>query len=131
MAQTQPPRPAVLVVEDEVLIRMEAVDMLEDAGFRTYEAGSADAALLVLEKKGDVAFLFTDVDMPGSMDGIKLAAHVNATWPHIRIIVASGILDVKKEHLPPDACFFPKPYPTSEIIQKLQDLRSGDRASCG
>lgn len=100
--------------------------MLEDAGFRTYEARSADAALIVLEREAGISFLLTDVDMPGSMNGLELAAHVSETWPHIHIIVASGVLDVRNEHLPQGACFFPKPYPTNEIVEKMREL-GGER----
>ena len=116
------PRRAILVVEDDVLIRMEAVDMIEDAGFRTYQAKSADAALTTLNGASDIGILFTDVDMPGSMNGLGLAAHVGATWPDIRIIVASGILGVGDGDLPDGACFFPKPYPTDQIIRALHRL---------
>lgn len=122
MERTQQPCPAVLVVEDEVVIRMEAIDMLQDAGFRTFEARSADAALIVLERETGIAFLFTDVDMPGSMNGLDLAARVSKTWPHIHIIIVSGMLDAAQEDLPQGACFFPKPYPTSEIVQKMCEL---------
>lgn len=121
------PRNAVLVVEDEILIRMEAVDMMHDAGFRTYEAKSADAALATLNGTSDIAILFTDVEMPGSMNGLTLAAHVSATWPDIRIIVASGILGVRDADLPPGARFFPKPYPTDQIIDALHQM-TGDPA---
>lgn len=118
-------RPAVLVVEDDVLIRMEAVDMMESAGFRTYEAKSADAALVVLQERPDIGLLFTDVDMPGSMNGLQLAARVSSCWPKIRIIVASGILGMKQEDLPVGSIFFPKPYPTDQIIRKVNEMMTG------
>ncbi|MFX0541512.1 response regulator [Roseovarius sp. S4756] len=120
--------PAVLVVEDEPLIRMEAIDMIEDAGFRTYGAKSADAALLALEREEDIGILFTDVDMPGSMDGLELADHVRKHWPEIDIIIASGIVDVDRTELPDGAAFFPKPYPTSKIIEALSDIARRPRS---
>ncbi|SFE44541.1 Response regulator receiver domain-containing protein [Sulfitobacter brevis] len=120
--------PAVLVVEDEPLIRLEAVDTIEDAGFRTYDAGSADAALKILEAQDDIGVLFTDVDMPGSMNGIKLAGLVRERWPSLAIIIASGIVDVDKAQMPEGTLFFPKPYPTTRIIAALQDIAANLRS---
>lgn len=114
--------PAVLVVEDEPLIRLEAVDTIEDVGFRTYDAGSADAALKILETQDDIGVLFTDVDMPGSMNGIKLASYVRERWPSVAIIIASGIVDGDKAELPEGALFFPKPYPTTRIVAALHEI---------
>lgn len=110
----------VLVVEDEPLIRMEAVDMIEDAGFLTFEANSADKAILLMEQHSDINILFTDIDMPGSMDGLELAAYVQTHWPAVKIMIASGVVDAERLTLPESALFFPKPYPTSHIISALQ-----------
>jgi CheY-like chemotaxis protein len=82
----------VLVVEDEMLLRMRAVDMVEDAGFTPVEAVDADEAVAILESRSDIALLFTDIQMPGSMDGLKLAHAVHERWPPIRIILVSGQL---------------------------------------
>src|SRR3954463_16560588 len=82
----------VLVVEDEMLLRMRAVDMVEDAGFTSIEAVDADEAVAILESRSDIALVFTDIQMPGSMDGLKLAHVVHARWPPIRIILVSGQL---------------------------------------
>lgn len=115
-------RPAVLIVEDEPLIRMEAVDMIEDAGFRTYAAASADRAIALMEQHADIGILFTDIDMPGSMDGLKLAAHVRDRWPSAAIIIASGIVEVETLVLPEGASFFPKPYLNSQIAAALTQM---------
>lgn len=117
--------PAVLIVEDEPLIRMEAVDMIEDAGFRVYDAASADAAVVLLERHNDIGILFTDIDMPGSMDGFQLATFVNIRWPLIAIVIASGIVDYKNMELPEGASFFPKPYPTDRITKALSEIVAG------
>jgi CheY-like chemotaxis protein len=82
--------PNVLVVEDEMLLRMRAVDIVEDAGFRSVEAVNADEALSILESRSDISLLFTDIQMPGSMDGLKLAHAVHDRWPSIKIILVSG-----------------------------------------
>ena len=101
MGERGSPRPAVLIVEDEPLIRMGAVTLIEDAGFEVYEAGSADAAIALLERHGEISLIFTDVNMPGSMDGLKLAHYVRGRWPPIKIIVTSGHVKVTEETLPP------------------------------
>lgn len=114
--------PAVLVVEDEPLIRMEAVDMIEDAGFKVYEASNADAAMKLMRMHDDIGILFTDIDMPGSMDGIELAKYVNEHWPSVAIVIASGKVDVILLQLPKGSTIFPKPYPTDRVTKTLSDI---------
>jgi CheY-like chemotaxis protein len=80
----------VLIVEDEALVRMTAVDMIEEAGFEILEAANGDEAILLLEAWRDITVLFTDIEMPGSMDGLRLAQAVRARWPPIKIITTSG-----------------------------------------
>src|SRR6202049_3937916 len=82
--------PNVLIVEDEMLLRMRAVDIVEDAGFHPVEAVNADEAMSILESRSDISLLFTDIQMPGSMDGLKLAHAVYERWPSIKIILVSG-----------------------------------------
>jgi two-component system, response regulator PdtaR len=120
----EPGRPsaAVLIVEDEPLIRMGAVYLIEDAGFKVYEAGSADAAIALLELHKEIRLIFTDVDMPGSMDGLKLAHYVRGRWPPVKIIVTSGHIKVTEESLPAGAIFLPKPYDPTEIAHKVREL---------
>jgi CheY-like chemotaxis protein len=90
MEEPRRPSVAVLIVEDEPLIRLGAVYQIEDAGFEVYEADSADAAIALLEVHKEICLIFTDVDMPGSMDGLKLAHYVRGRWPPVKIIVTSG-----------------------------------------
>ncbi|WP_244628299.1 response regulator [Tardiphaga robiniae] len=80
----------MLVVEDEMVLRMRAVDIVEDAGFTAVEATNADQAISVLEARSDISLLFSDIQMPGSMDGLKLAHAVHERWPQIKIILVSG-----------------------------------------
>jgi len=82
--------PNVLVVEDEMILRMRAVDIVEDAGFNPVEAVNADQAISILESRSDISLLFTDIQMPGSIDGLKLAHAVHDRWPSIKIILVSG-----------------------------------------
>jgi CheY-like chemotaxis protein len=119
-----PKRPsvAVLIVEDEPLIRMGAVNLIEDAGFEVYEADSADAAIALLELHKEIRLLFTDVDMPGSMDGLKLAHYVRGRWPPVKIIVTSGHVKVTEESLPVGALFMPKPYDPAAITHKIKEM---------
>ena len=101
---------AILIVEDDGLIRMAAADMVQDAGFRVHEAANADEAIAILESRSDIRIVFTDVEMPGTMDGLKLVHYVRRRWPPIKLIVASGKLPRDKADLPAGGLFFSKPY---------------------
>lgn len=114
----------VLVVEDEALIRMDVVDMLRAAGFDILEATNADEAIQMLERNPHVRLIFTDIDMPGSMNGLKLAASVRDRWPPVRIIATSGHVKIRAGDLPGDARFFPKPYQAEQIIDAIRELTS-------
>ena len=121
MAQSKPlDRPIVLVVEDEPLQRMMAVDLVEDAGFDVVEAWSADEAVRILESRADIRVVFTDIDMPGSMDGMKLAAAVRDRWPPIEIIITSGHAKTGELNLPERSVFFSKPYDIEKVTAQLQ-----------
>jgi CheY-like chemotaxis protein len=112
----------VLVVEDEMLLRMRAVDMVEDAGFIPLEAVDADQAVAILESRSDIAMLFTDIQMPGSMDGLKLAHAVHDRWPPIKIILVSGKLRLANSDIPADSRFFGKPFEAKDMIAEMQDM---------
>ncbi len=115
-------RAVVLVVEDEPLVRMLAADILEEEGFEVVEAATATAALAILEKRKDVTALFTDIDMPGGMNGLELAAVVNERWPHIALVVTSGVFRVGADKLPGDGVFIGKPYATSAPVRVIREL---------
>src|SRR6202166_2204744 len=112
----------VLVVEDEMLLRMRAVDVVEDAGFTPVEAVDADEAVAILESRSDIALLFTDIQMPGSMDGLKLAHAVRERWPPIKIILVSGQLKLANIDIPADSRFFGKPLEAKEMIAEMQNM---------
>jgi CheY-like chemotaxis protein len=114
--------PIVLVVEDEMLLRMRAVDMVEDAGYVSLEAVDADGALVILQSRSDIALLFTDVQMPGSMNGLELAHAVHKRWPPIKIILASGQLKLSSDDIPQDSRFFGKPLRSDEVIAEMRDM---------
>ena len=100
-------KPIVLVVEDEVILRMHTVDIVQDAGFVSIEAVNADQAIEILESRDDISLLLTDIQMPGSMDGLKLAHMAHTHWPHIKIILVSGQIVIKDADKPRGSKFFP------------------------
>ena len=112
----------VLVVEDDPLLRLAATELVEEAGLEPLEAANADDAIRILEQRTDIHIVFTDVDMPGSMDGLKLAAAVRGRWPPIEIIVTSGHRLVSPGDLPPGSLFFAKPYRDKDIVATLQRM---------
>src|SRR5580698_3137480 len=114
--------PNVLIVEDEMVLRMRAVDIVEDAGFTPIEAVNADDALAILESRSDIELLFTDIQMPGSIDGLKLAYAVHERWPLIKIILVSGQLKLTDEDKPVDSRFFGKPLDVKQMIGEMQDM---------
>lgn len=109
----------VLIVEDDPIIRMDAVMMIEDAGLDVIEAANADEAIAILETRPGIRVLFTDIEMPGSMDGLKLARAVRDRWPPVAIIVTSGHIRPKPEDLPRDVTFIPKPYPEAKVLEAV------------
>jgi len=112
----------VLVVEDEMLLRMRAVDMVEDAGYTSIEAVDADQAVAILEARSDVALMLTDIQMPGSMDGLKLAHAVHRRWPPIKIMLVSGQLKLANTDIPLDSRFFGKPLDAAEMIAQMRNM---------
>jgi two-component system, response regulator PdtaR len=115
-------RVPVLVVEDDALILMDIALQLETEGFRVHMATNADAAIELLHRHNDIRLLFTDIDMPGSMDGLKLAAAVRERWPPVRIIVTSGARLVEITDLPDGSVFFSKPYDHSSVVGAMREM---------
>lgn len=111
-----------MVVEDECLIRLDTVDRLAEAGFDVIEAGDADEAIRILEEGAEVRVLFTDVEMPGSMDGFALARVARDRWPAIGIVVASGRRQPDGTSLPDRGQFFGKPYDWPILITALHGI---------
>jgi two-component sensor histidine kinase/FixJ family two-component response regulator len=114
--------PNVLVVEDEMVLRMRAVDIVEDAGFKAVEAVNADEAISILESRSDISLLFSDIQMPGTMDGLKLAHAVHDRWPSIKIILVSGQVRPSDEDTPVDSRFFGKPLEVKQLIAELKEM---------
>lgn len=118
----------ILVVEDDPLLRMNAVDMIEEAGFQALEAPDADAAIQMLEERTDIRLIFTDIDMPGSMDGLALAHAVASRWPPVRIVATSGHFKVSETDLPNGGRFIPKPYRQHQLVDMLASLSPSSHA---
>ena len=112
----------VLVVEDSAIIRMGAVDLVRSAGYEALEARDADEAIRMLESRSDIDLVFTDVQMPGTMDGIKLSHYIRERWPPVKLIVASGKAILEESSLPDGSGFFEKPYVDSAIIDAMARL---------
>lgn len=115
-------RPVVLVVEDDTLLRMHAAEMIGEDGFEVLEASNADEAIKLLETRLDIAIVFTDIDMPGSMNGLKLAHAVANRWPPIRIVATSGHFQMRDGDLPEGGLFIAKPYLSQQILSTLRSL---------
>jgi two-component system, response regulator PdtaR len=113
-------QPTILIVEDEPLIRMCAVDFAEEAGYAALEAKDAGEALAFLEGPADIAVLFTDITLPGPLDGLELADLVAARWPGIKVMLASGALTGLGAEVAPGAFRLPKPYGLDQFLQALE-----------
>jgi CheY-like chemotaxis protein len=117
--------PVVLIVEDEYLVRMTLADELEDGGFQVLKAANADIALRVLEAQSDtVQVLFTDVDLPGSMDGMELARQVRARWPHVQLLISSGHSAPEPDQMPNQSRFVQKPYIGPTVVRQIREMMS-------
>ncbi|MGU3663738.1 response regulator [Methylobacterium sp. A49B] len=115
-----PTKHVVLVVEDEPMQRMMAVDLVEDAGYEAVQAMGSNDAVCILESRPDIRIVFTDIDMPGGLDGMKLAALIRDRWPPIELIIISGKRRPSPADLPKRGVFFSKPYKREEITAALR-----------
>ena len=116
----------VVLVEDETLIRMEAAEALTEAGFVVIEAVHADAAIALLRSHGEeIHALFTDIQMPGSMDGLRLAHHTHLHWPWIALLLASGRMAPEPTEMPEGSRFLSKPYSPHNLVHEVRELVTG------
>ena len=116
--------PLVLIVDDEALLRMHAADLLEDAGYATLEAANADEALRILEQRPEVRLLFTDIQMPGKLDGLGLAREVHRRWPKILLVVTSGQVKPAKGDIPDSGRFVAKPYAAEDLLTQVDAIEN-------
>lgn len=114
--------PAVLVVEDEPLLRLAAIDLVEMAGYEAIPAADATEAVKILEARNDIRVVMTDIDMPRGVDGMRLAAIIRDRWPPIKIIIVSGHVDDPGDLIPAETIFFSKPYREEQIIETIHSM---------
>ncbi|RYB06005.1 response regulator [Lichenibacterium ramalinae] len=123
MTQTSPPgRAVVLIVEDEPIVRMMVIDLFEDEGFEVLEAATGDQALTIFDERRDVALLFTDVEMPGKVDGYALAHWVHANRPAVKTVIVSGRAMPNAGDMPEGATFVGKPYDHDDVMRRIQTM---------
>lgn len=115
-------RPTVLVVDDECLVRIVAADFLEDAGYDVLDAENAEHALSVLAKHDEVTVLVTDINMPGSMDGVALANAVHRIRPDIALVLTSGATFLTEEQIPDSGKFLSKPYSFQDLAKTVETV---------
>lgn len=120
-----PRRPVVLLVEDEALVRLYVTDVLDEAGFEVIAAENAEAGLLALHARPDVQVLFTDLNMPGRIDGFALARIARAQFPHVGVLIISGRERPALGDLPPGAHFIPKPCKPEAMVRTVRALAEG------
>jgi CheY-like chemotaxis protein len=116
----------VLVVEDNAIILMGAVDLVLAAGYIVLQARDADEAIRVLQSRDDIDLVFTDIQMPGTMDGLKLSHFIRKGWPPVKLIVASGAAILEESSLPKGSSFFSKPYDDHAITEEMARLLSSE-----
>jgi two-component system, response regulator PdtaR len=122
MTRSTTPKSVVLVVEDEPLVLADAVAIIEDAGYEVIEAENADDAIEILNSRSDIRVVFTDIEMPGSMDGLKLARVVREKWPPVELIVTSGRRSLDASDLPTRGTFIGKPYTAKQVVDAVKQF---------
>ena len=113
----------ILTVEDEFFVSEYLRLLLERAGYDVIATSNADEAIAVLERRSDIHTIITDINMPGSMDGLRLAAAVRDRWPPIKIIVVTGHKPPELDELPRDSLLVAKPYTAERMIAAVSELR--------
>lgn len=128
---SEPATAVVLVVEDDALILMSALDLVTHAGFEGVGAANADEAIAILEVRADIRLVFSDVQMPGSIDGLKLVHYIRNRWPRIHLMVASARAIEEETELPTGSRFFSKPYDDDTIVKEMTRLLAAIDAEVG
>ena len=115
-------KPVLLIVEDDILVRTVAVEIAYDAGFSVLQASDADEAIRILQSRSDIGVVLTDIDMPGTLDGLELAQAIRHRWPSIQVVLTSGKMRPGADELPERSHFLPKPYDISKLAGLLQKV---------
>lgn len=112
----------ILIVEDEAIVRFELVDLFEEAGYRVFEAQDADQAIGVLQREREIHIVLTDVQMPGSMDGLRLAHHIRERYPPTLLLVMSGARPIAESELPEHSAFVAKPFDPRRLLGQIDHM---------
>jgi CheY-like chemotaxis protein len=118
------PKPKVLIVEDQALIRLDLVEQLRARGYETIEAANATEAMTLLERNGTITAVFIDIELPGTMNGLLLARHVSRNWPDIAIIISSGFVDPNVDQMPFGTTFLPKPSRAADMRRAFETIEN-------
>ncbi len=118
----EPDQPVVLIVEDQVLVRMTAHDLLSEAGFQVIEASNGDEALRILDARPDVVVVISDIEIGDGIDGLELARKIEESWPGIAVILVSGRTIPSAVELPERSVFLAKPYPLSRLVEQARTM---------
>lgn len=112
----------ILIVEDEAIVRFELIDLFEEEGYRVFAAANADEAITILDHHGEVRIVLTDIEMPGTMDGLKLAHYVRKRFPPTLLLVASGRRSVPPDQMPENSAYFAKPFDPAAMLRKIDEM---------
>lgn len=112
----------ILIVEDEAIVRFELIDLFEEEGYRVFAAADADEAIAILDKHGEVRVVLTDVEMPGTMDGLKLAQYIRRRFPPTLLLIASGHHGITPDEIPEHSAFFAKPFDPAALLRKIDEM---------
>ncbi|WP_296744635.1 response regulator [Mesorhizobium sp.] len=113
---------SILIVEDEAIIRFELIDLFEDEGYRVFEAENADEAIAIMKRNSTIRIVLTDIDMPGSMDGLKLAHYLRERYPPTLLLIASGRVSVPEKDLPDYSAFLSKPFDPARLMRTIDRM---------
>lgn len=116
----------ILIVDDEAIIRFDLVDFFEDAGFEVFDAEDADGAIALLEANSGIRIVLTDIQMPGSMDGVNLAHYIRDRYPPTLLVISSGNVKPTSQELPSDAIFVSKPFDPRQILTVIRRAITAD-----
>lgn len=112
----------ILIVEDEAIIRFELIDLFEEEGYHVFDAENADQAITIMERHSSIRIVLTDIDMPGSMDGLKLAHFIRNRYPPTLLLIASGRVSVPEKHLPDHSVFLSKPFDPTRLLRTIDRM---------
>jgi DNA-binding NtrC family response regulator len=113
---------AILIVEEQALVRMESADIVKDAGFEALEARDADEAVRILAARSDIRVVFLETKISGSIDGLTLAKVIRDRWPPVHLILTSGLDVTNEDELPENSIFIQKPYSSEQVTAALCEL---------